>query len=129
MTMPKAQTSVEGEQVLNEVSSIAIKTNQRAPSPSELNSIDYQEVLRIEEAVTCSSSDSSYNLTVVRNFLEELISRVQSSLSKTAVSWESVQKRFYDMMTGDDCPDLDLLSRYQLIMHFFQYSLDEKVCS
>ncbi|PIO67171.1 hypothetical protein TELCIR_11094 [Teladorsagia circumcincta] len=31
------------------------------------------------------------------------------------------------MMTDDDCPDIDLLGRYQLQMYFFQYALDEKV--
>ncbi|KAK6018893.1 hypothetical protein OSTOST_15490, partial [Ostertagia ostertagi] len=131
-TTTKAQTSVQIQQAAdNGFSKISpVIVDHQKPSSFQLNGFNYQyseDVLSVEEAVTCSQSDSTYNLTIVRNFLEELISRVQSSLNKTVVSWESVQQRFYEMMTGDDCPDIDLLGRYQLQMYFFQYALDEKV--
>ncbi|WKY10174.1 hypothetical protein Q1695_002487 [Nippostrongylus brasiliensis] len=83
----------------------------------------------MEEIATDVNSDGVVSLRTVRNFLEELIFAVQKSQNKLIVSWDSVCKRFYDMMSSDDCPDEDiaLLGRYQLSMPFFQYQLDEKV--
>ncbi|WKY10165.1 hypothetical protein Q1695_002483 [Nippostrongylus brasiliensis] len=83
----------------------------------------------MEEIATDVNSDGVVSLRTVRNFLEELIFTVQKSQNKLIVSWDSVCKRFYDMMSSDDCPDEDiaLLGRYQLSMPFFQYQLDEKV--
>uniref|UniRef100_A0A7I4YSA1 DUF4206 domain-containing protein n=1 Tax=Haemonchus contortus TaxID=6289 RepID=A0A7I4YSA1_HAECO len=125
----KTQLHVESrkpsDKVAPDVSTIPMKRKESPTFQQDVNS--YKEVLEVEEAVTCSKPDSAYNLIIVRSFLEELINRVQSSQNKTVVSWESVRQRFYDMMTGDECPDLDLLGRYQQQIYFFQYSLDEKV--
>ncbi|XGW02045.1 hypothetical protein V3C99_014257 [Haemonchus contortus] len=125
----KTQLNVESRKPSDKVAPDVSKTSAKCKESTTLQQDDnnYKEVLEVEEAVTCSKPDSAYNLIIVRSFLEELINRVQSSQSKTVVSWESVRQRFYDMMTGDECPDLDLLGRYQQQIYFFQYSLDEKV--
>ncbi|XGW02048.1 hypothetical protein V3C99_014257 [Haemonchus contortus] len=105
----KTQLNVESRKPSDKVAPDVSKTSAKCKESTTLQQDDnnYKEVLEVEEAVTCSKPDSAYNLIIV--------------------SWESVRQRFYDMMTGDECPDLDLLGRYQQQIYFFQYSLDEKV--